>query len=133
MPSSDPVILPHRVILADGALHEDGWIGRELSLKVGPAPEGTPVLCVIFWNPDFAPALSQNRLDVKFRGMQSSADRIGLDQMIKVWLEVPQDEACNVTFEWRMRLKARLYDPRERAAKLVRVEWLPNAPDARYQ
>lgn len=120
---SDATALPPAVTVSAGHYYPDGWISPRLTLELRPPAAGSTLL-IAAWNPDFTPLLSNNSIQVEFEDETKQINSISPNQTIEILLRTPSTGPVSVSLNVSRYLDACEYDERQRALKIVRMDWL---------
>lgn len=117
--------LPPGVRISAGHCYPDRWITPRLTLELTPPATGSRLL-ITLWNPDFAPQLSNNAIEVRFQGETRRVNSISLNQTLEIVLGTASAEPVPipVSLDVSRYLDACEYDDRKRALKIGRLQWI---------
>lgn len=111
------------ISLVDGIIYPDGWIEPEVSFNVTPPHKGAN-LKVLIWNPDFAPALAGNQMSIEVGSNIRQVRNIQLSQIVEFSIKPNSTETFLVKFKAERFLPACGYEMRDRASKLIKMQWV---------
>jgi len=114
------------IVQIEGNIYSDGWIEPEVSFNVTPPHKGIK-LKITVWNPDFAPALSRNQMTLEIGNDARKVRNIQLNQIVEFLVKPTSTKTFMVKLNTSLYLPACGYDMRDRASKLIRIQWVEDA------